>query len=355
MMADKETVLITGATGFVGGWLAETLHLTNSAHVRAGVRSWATAARLGRFPLDIVRCDVLNRDEIARAVSGATAVVHCAIGSPEVIVEGTRNVLEAAHAQGIRRFVHLSTAEVYGNVSGQIEESAPFQYTGAAYGDAKIEAEKLGWAYHEKGLPLVVIRPPIVYGPFGKDFSVAMARKLKSGNWGIFEGYGEGLCNLIYVSDLVAGVRLALRNESAIGEAFNLSGPETITWNDYFRRFNAALGLPELTVKPPSNSRLRAAIAEPVRASAKFALKQFEEPLKKAYQRSEKARYVMQRFERYMKTTPRLAELGLYNRNALYPSTKAQTRLGYRPRIGIDTGLNLTAAWIHHLGLLDDA
>ncbi len=353
-MTNKETILVTGATGFIGGWLAETLYLSDSVHVRAGIRSWSNAARLGRFPLDIVRCDVLNQADIARAMSGVTAVIHCAIGSQDVIVRGTRNVLEAAHRQGVKRVVHLSTAEVYGNVSGPIDETCPYQYTGAAYGDSKIEAEKVCWEYHEKGLPLVVIRPPIVYGPFGRDFSVALARKLKSGKWGVFEEYGEGLCNLIYVSDLVAGIRLAVRREGAVGEAFNLSGPETITWNQYFRKFNAALGLPELTVKNPAGSQLRAAITEPIRASAKFILQRFEGSLKKAYQGSGKARYVMQRFERYMKTTPRLAELRLYNRDALYLSTKAQDVLGYRPRTDVDTGLKLTVGWINHLGLVDD-
>ena len=353
-MTDKETVLITGATGFVGGWLAETLYLNDFAHVRAGIRNWSNAARLARFPIDIVRCDVLNQEEIMQAMAGVSCVVHCAIGSREVIVQGTNNMLEAAARLGVRRFIHLSTAEVYGPVSGPVDETFQFQYTGGVYGDSKIDAEKLCWKYYEKGLPIVVLRPPIVYGPFGKDFSVRIAHRLKSGNWGIFEGYGEGLCNLIYVSDLVSGIILAVYNERAVGEAFNLNGPETTTWNQYFQEFNEVLGLPQLKRIEAADSRVQATIMEPVRSSAKLILKQFGKPLRKMYLRSREARYAMQHFERYMKTTPRMAELSLYNRNTLYLSTKAQHVLGYRPGIDVNTGLQLTACWINHLGLLEE-
>jgi nucleoside-diphosphate-sugar epimerase len=352
-MIDKEKILITGATGFVGGWLAETLYLSDFAYVRAGIRNWSNAARLARFPIEIVRCDVLDQEEIVRAMDGVSCVIHCAIGSREVIVQGTNNMLEAALRSRVRRFIHLSTAEVYGPVSGQVDESFPFQYTGGGYGDAKIEAEKLCWKYYEKGLPLVVLRPPIVYGPFGKDFSVKIAHRFKSGNWGIFEGYGEGRCNLIYVSDLVSGIMLAVANDRAVGEAFNLNGPKTITWNQYFQRFNEILGLPPLKRIDPAGSRVQATIMEPIRSSAKLVLKQFGKPIRKMYLRSREARYAMQNFERYMKTTPRLAELSLYNRDALYLSAKAQHILGFRPGIDVDTGLQLTAGWINHLGLLE--
>lgn len=354
-MRSKETVLITGATGFVGGWLAETLYLTDFAEARAGLRSWVNAARLARFPIPLVQCDVLKPEDVSQAVRGVDCIIHCSIGSSEVIVQGTKNMLEAALRQGVRRFIHLSTAEVYGNVTGQIDESYPYQHTNNPYGDAKIEAEKLCWEYAGQGLPLVVLRPPIVYGPFGKDFSTRLAYRLSSGNWGIYEGYGEGLCNLIYVSDLVSGILLALRSNRAVGEAFNLNGPTVVTWNQYFQKFNAVLNLPELKTIKPSGSRFRATLMEPVRSSAKFLLQQLGGPLRKAYQRFAGARYAMQHFEQYIKTTPRLAELSLFNRDAFYSTTKAQQLLGYRPRVELDSGLQLTACWINHLSLLDRA
>jgi nucleoside-diphosphate-sugar epimerase len=351
-MAGKETILITGATGFIGGWLAETLYLSGLAQVRAGIRSWSSAARLARFPVEIVRCNVMDREQIAQAMAEATSVVHCAIGSRDVIIQGTENMLDVSLKSGIRRFVHMSTAEVYGDVKGEIDETAPYQYTGSEYGDSKIEAEKLCWEYYKNGLPVTVLRPSIVYGPFSKDWTLRLARRLQSGNWGIFEGYGEGTCNLVYVADVVSAILLALRHERAVGEAFNLNGCEIITWNQYFKRLGAALGLPELRVISPADSRLRAAILEPAKAWAQFLLDHFGSPLQRMYERFREAKAAMRLAEGSIKTTATRADLNLYSRNAVYLTAKAQKVLGYNPRFNVDAGLRMSVRWLEHLGLV---
>ena len=205
-MAIKDTILVTGAGGFIGGSLVEAIYLSEFANVRAGVRRWSSAARVARFPIDIVLCDIMQPNQVAKAMEGVKAVVHCAYNdSREVIVQGTQNMLEAAQRSGVKRFVYLSTAEVYGtDVSGQIDEMFPYQYTGREYTDSKIEAEKLCWEFYGKGLPLTILRPSIVYGPFSKSWLVRMAQRLLSGKWGMFENYGDGNCNLVYVDDLVS-------------------------------------------------------------------------------------------------------------------------------------------------------
>jgi len=348
----KETILVTGASGFIGGWLAETLHLSGSVTVRAGIRNWSRAARLARFPIEFVLCDVMDSAQIAAAINGVTCVVHCAKGTEESTIEGTKNMLDAALKFGIKRFVHLSTAEIYGNPSGEIDETFPFQYTGNPYGDSKIEAEKLCWDYYKKGVPVSVIRPSIVYGPFSETWTVRFAQNLLSGNWGIFKGYGEGICNLVYISDLVSGIMLAARHESAIGEAFNMNGPEMVTWNQYFQRFNSALGLRDLRVFQPGSAKLRTMIMEPVRFSAKFVQAHFQGPLKSISQRFMPARKLMKSAEKTIKTTPRITELSLFNRDAVYLPTKAQQMLGYQPRFDLNKGLEMSVRWLTYVGLL---
>jgi nucleoside-diphosphate-sugar epimerase len=295
----------------------------------------------------------MDKTQITKAMNGVTCVIHCATGTKEIIIQGTKNMLNVAQRLGVERFVHLSTAEVYGSQSGKIDESFPYQYTESPYGDSKIEAEKLCWKHYEKGLPVTVIRPSIVYGPFSKDWTVRLAQSLQSGNWGIFKGIGEGVCNLIYISDLVSGILLAANHEDAVGEAFNMVGPELISWNQYFQRFNAALAFPELQVINPSCTRLSTNIKEPIRAFAKFVLAHFADPLKKISQKFRFAREVMRSFEETMRTSPRLSGLSLYNRDALYLTTKAQNILGFRPRFDVETGLGLTVRWLNHLGLVD--
>jgi nucleoside-diphosphate-sugar epimerase len=351
-MLTNDTFLISGAGGFIGGWLAETLSLTGEANVRAGIRQWSSAARLARFPMDFVFFDVMDKDQIAPAMEGVTHVIHCASGSGDVIIEGTRNMLDVALSSDVERFIHISTTEVYGNVSGDIDETTPCQYTGHEYGDSKIEAEKLCAEFYAKGLPVNIIRPPIVYGPFSHDWTILIAKKLQSGNWGLFENFGEGYCNLIYIADLVDGILLALQNRQVAGETFNLNGPEIVTWNEYFRRFNEFLGFPELSFIKSSGSRLRASLVKPIKSSAKFVLNHLEDPLRRIYERSREARMAMQYVERSIKTTPTSEQLALYNRKARYISLKAQELLSYDPKFDVNTGLDLSVRWLHHLGLV---
>ncbi len=352
-MTEKETILITGAGGFIGGWIAETLSLNKLANVRAGIRSWSGAARLARFPMEIVICDILDKERINQAMKGVTSVIHCAVGARDVIVDGTGNMLEAALNHRVRRFIHISTCEVYGHVSGQINEMSPYQYTGNSYGDAKIDAEKLCWNYKEKGLPITILRPPIVYGPFSGDWTMRLARKLQSGNWGTFKEYGDGICNLIYIGDLVSGILLAVNQESAVGEAFNLNGQEIITWNNYFTRFNAALKLPDLVTMNSTGARFRTTLMKPMISGAKFALAHMRAPLREISQRFRLARLAMQSAESKLTTSPRASDIELFSRKAIYQTTKAQELLGYKSSIDLDKGLTLSILWLDYLGLLN--
>jgi len=245
----------------------------------------------------------------------------------------------------------LSTAEIYGNASGEINETCPLSDSPSPYGRAKIEAEKICRAYGLKGLPISVIRPSIVYGPFSKDWTVRLAERLRSGDWGKFQGIGQGICNLIYISDLVSGILLAAHAKAAIGEAFNMVGPDLLTWNEYFLRFNAALGLPELKVIPQQKARLRARLVSPLRAYAKFAKARFEKPLRNIAQKYRPAKTIMKSLETKMKLAARMTDFSLYSRNAMYRSTKAENLLGFKPKFDLAAGLKLTAAWLDLHGL----
>jgi nucleoside-diphosphate-sugar epimerase len=350
-MDSKAKYLVTGASGFIGGWLVETLFLQGTVAIKAGIRNWSSAARLGRFPLNIVLCNILDEAQIANAIRDVDIVIHCASGSEEGIVQGTRNMLDAAYRSGVKRFIHLSSAEIYGDESGTIDESFPYLESGSPYGKAKIEAEKTCWSFFRKGLPLTIIRPSIVYGPFSKDWTIRLAERLQSGDWGVFQGIGDGICNLIYISDLVSGIVLAVHKKEAAGEAFNLVGPDLMTWNQYFQKFNAALGLPEINSIPRQKARLRAGLMRPFRSSAKLAKAHFEIPLKKFAQKYRPAKGLMKSIETKLKLAASPVEFSLYMRNATYISTKAKELLGFQPKFDIDTGLKLTAAWLELNGL----
>lgn len=349
-MPPRNLTLVTGAGGFIGGWVAETLYLKHE-RVRAGIHSWSGAARPARFQMDIVPCNIMSPAELDEAMQDVTCVIHCAKGADESIAQSTRNVLEAAYKHGVERFVHVSTTAVFGEQSGSLDENFPCQNMRDSYADNKILAEDACWEYHKKGLPVVILRPPIVYGPFSKTFTVNLAYKLLAGNWGIFKDAADGICNLIYATDLVDGILLASQSENAIGEIFILNGTELPTWNQYFERFNDALGLPPLKVYENQDFDFKIKLMEPIRDMAMFARSHFEWLIKLMAAKQRQARRAMKFVETRMKTMPRVHDLKLYGRNVYYLDSKAHEMLGYRPSVSLDEGLRMSVQWLEQIGM----
>lgn len=349
----ERTVLVTGGGGFIGGRVVEVVHSLGFGHVRAGLRRWASGARVGRFPVELVQCDVRDPGQVKEALRGVTHVVHCAVAAdPQTTVEGTRTILEAALGASVERVVHLSTIDVYGTPEGEVTEAHPLKLTGRAYGDAKVKAEQAAQALAKRGLPLTILRPTLVHGPFSATWTIAYTQRLQARPWLVPEAAAQGTCNLLYVDDLVGSILAALQADTAPGEAFNVNGPERPTWNDYFHGLNHALGLPPVVAGSPARSQLMAQAMRPVRSSAKLMLKYLGPQIMAAYSRSELARRVMKAAESRIRNTPVPDEYSVLGRRVSYSSEKAERILGYRPRFPMAEALPLTAAWLRTNGFV---
>jgi nucleoside-diphosphate-sugar epimerase len=344
-------VLVTGSGGFIGGRIVELLS-DSGIEVRAGVRRWSSGARIGRRPVEIVACDILDAAQMDDACRDVDAIVHCAVGDHRATVDGTRGVLEAAVRNDIGRVVHISTVDVYGSAEGEFDEKSPHMITGRAYGDSKIEAERVCAEFSERGLPIVILRPTIVYGPFSESWTVEFAQRLRTGNWLLPAEDCQGACNLVYVDDVVAAVELALRSDAAVGGAFNVNGPDRVTWQDYFQALNDALLLPPLRPASRSRARLSTAVMTPVRNGAKFLLKHFSPVVMGMYQKYAPVRAVMKMAEAAIRQTPTGGEFVMYSRNVRFPAEHAREVLGYAPAFDLHSGVEMSAAWLHHTGIV---
>jgi len=355
-MDGERRILVTGAGGFIGGRVAESIFLSRFGVARAGIRRWSSAARLCRFPIEIALCDLSEPSQLESAVGGMTAVVHCAYSDDrESIVEGTRRLLEASLRSRVGRFVFLSTAEVYGpDARGPVDETHPRRTSGRVYSDAKIEAEALCLEFGRRGLPVSILRPSLVYGPLGQSWTVRVASRLKSGSWGTFDQYGGGCCNLVYVDDLVRAVFACIESERAAGEAFNVNGPDRITWNEYFERFNACLGLPPLARISVRNSWFKSMLRDRAQAVARAAVKRCRGVVSRVNRRGGLGSRLIGHVKRSLHTTPSRRELcTLYNRQAVYTTTKIESLLNFQPRFDLEEGLRLSTLWLAHHGLVD--
>jgi nucleoside-diphosphate-sugar epimerase len=351
-MADR--ILVTGAGGFIGARLVEVLHCAGGWQVVAGVRRWSTAARVARFGVELAQCDIRNPEQVARALSGVTHVVHCAVTGEDrgTIVEGTRVLMEGALRAGVKKVVHLSTVDVYGRPEGEVREDRPYALTGRIYGDSKIEAEQAVLGIAARGLPVTLLRPTLVHGPFGATFTIAYAQRLQARPWLVPQAAAQGTCNLVYVDDLVGAIVAALHTRTAPGDAFNINGPEHPTWDEYFQALNRALELPPLVYAQAEKARLTQKVMEPVRYAAKATLKRFKPQIMALYQRSELARSLMKAAEARVRNTPNANELEALGRRVAFSSTKAERLLGYRPRFPMSEALPLTAAWLRASGFV---
>src|SRR5262249_33589197 len=172
--AKRPSVLITGASGFIGCRLSEWLHEGGDWRVKALIRTPGRAVRLARMPIDFAIGDLNSPKDLAAALEGCEAVVHAGIGTSwrpserrTTNVQGTKNLVDAALRAGVKRFVHISTIALYGDqVTGTITEETPARpKKGWDYAESKLAAEQVVLEAAAKGLPAVVLRVAVVYGP----------------------------------------------------------------------------------------------------------------------------------------------------------------------------------------------
>jgi len=236
------TVFVTGATGFIGGRVCERLVQGGARRVRALVHNMHRAARIARLPIELCPGNLLETDSLREALADSTIVVHCGLGNARGIVRGTQNLLSVCCNGRVKRFVHMSTAAVYGlsPPPGCETEDAPLRLTGDGYCDNKRRAERAVLQSGERGLPVVILRPSIVYGPYSA-WSTRLITDLREHRVALIDG-GKGACNTTYVDNLVDAVFASIENDQAIGNTFFITDGEAITWGDFIGAHIAMLG-----------------------------------------------------------------------------------------------------------------
>jgi nucleoside-diphosphate-sugar epimerase len=346
------SILVTGAGGFVGGWVIEALYLSGTTNVRAGVGRWASSARIARFPVDIRLCNIMDPQSLDAAMEGVDVVIHCAhsrTDSRGSIIEGTKNVLDRAVANGVKKVVHMSSAAVYGRATGIVtEDTAPVFPN--PYGKSKIVAEEICREMAGDKLTVAVLRPTLVYGPFSDLWTTPYIARVLSGRWHRLGAAGEGKANLIYVGDLVRfAMHLANRNLPAYS-VYNANGPDTPTFNEYFERLSRALGreLPQATIE---SLGLQVAIRRPIRAVGKYMLKNHRGLILEAANRSFFLKDLMKRMEDDLRFRPNDDEILLYGMDVTYMSGRAK-EIGFESRMSLDEGLYASVDWARFAGLI---
>jgi nucleoside-diphosphate-sugar epimerase len=235
---ERAPVLVTGATGFIGSHLIEELSARGFDEVTALVRGPRNCANIARFPIQMQTTDLLDGDAVRQAVRGKRYVFHLAYGRDgerrrDTTVQGTRNVVNAAIAEGCEAVVVVSTAYVFGWPASTVDESAPYQPTGGEYGKSKAEMERwcLRMARTSGRTRIVVLNPSCVYGPRGATYSELPVTLARAGGFCWVDG-GTGMANYTFVSNVIDAMLLGAVNPNAHGERFIINDGTT-TWRSF--------------------------------------------------------------------------------------------------------------------------
>lgn len=315
-------IIVTGATGFVGGALIRAL-VARGDDVAALARATADRTPLAGLPLTWITADVTQPATLAGQFSGADAIIHAAgmlgqAGVPQTAYmalnrDGTRHVLAEAERAGIGRVLHISSPGVLGPIAGPpATEEAPLSPSNP-YERSKAAAERVALQFAAGGLPVVIVRPEFIYGP-GDLHVLGLFRAVQRGIFFYIDG-GRALCHPTFIDDAVAGTLLAL-DHGAAGEIYHVCGPTAVTFRQLGESIAHALGVrrPWLNL-PRAVADGGAAVLEQIGRVAHFA--------------------------------PPLSRAGVefFSDTRHFSSAKAQQTLGYRPQTDLPTGLARTVAW----------
>jgi nucleoside-diphosphate-sugar epimerase len=299
--------------------------------VRALVRPGSDVSSLAGQDIELCSGQLVSASDVRRAMQGIGVVYHIAAAYREakhpdsyyfdVNVGGTKNILEAARAEGVHRVVHCSTAGVHGEVTTiPADECAPLS-PGDVYQDSKLEGERMALAEFGRGLPGVVFRPVGIYGPGDTRF-LKLFRTIDSGRFRMF-GSGEVLYHLTYIDDLVDGIILCGEVPEALGQVFLLAGPGYTTLNELVALVAEALDRPAPRGRLPLWPLLMAATL----CEAACRPLGIDPPLHRR-------------------------RCDFFVKDRAFTSARARDALGYEPKVDLAAGLRRTADWYRATDLL---
>jgi nucleoside-diphosphate-sugar epimerase len=253
--------LITGATGFVGGHIAEAF-VQRGWPVSAIVRSSSDTAFLEKLNVKLHKGEMNDARFVAGALADVDVVVHTAakVGDWGPVedyraanVEQLRVLLDACKGLALSRFIHVSSLGVYEGRHhyGSDESVPPPRQHADGYTQSKVESEQLALKYHhDLGVPVVVLRPGFVYGPRDRTVLPRIIENLRQ-HQVRYPGGGQAAMNTIFVRNFVQAVFLALDNPNAVGQVYNLTDGEFVSKRRFIETICDALGLDKPTGKPP--------------------------------------------------------------------------------------------------------
>jgi nucleoside-diphosphate-sugar epimerase len=325
-------ILVTGGTGFTGSHLVKRLLNKGNEVIVLDSQKGLFYNELAEKGAKIIISSVTDKKLVESIVTGCEVVYHLAaafrkINLPKKVywdinVEGTRNIIDAAFKNSVRKFVYCSTQGVHGDIKNPPgDESTPiapvdyYQYT-------KYEGEKVVHEFIEKGMDATIIRPMAIYGPGDPGRFLLIYRMVKTGRFLMF-GNGNTFYHPLYIDNLIDAFELSVEKSQSRGETYLIGDERYYTIEELVLKVGESMGVKVKIYHLPFFPIWIAAlicegICMPLRISPPI-------------------------FRR---------RIDWYRQVRAFSIEKAKRELGYIPKVGIEEGLASTAKWYKDNGYI---
>ncbi|HLP88963.1 MAG TPA: NAD-dependent epimerase/dehydratase family protein [Nostocaceae cyanobacterium] len=324
MNLNQKTLLITGIEEFIGLRAAE-LAIAQGMKVKGLQTTQSKHQEIQNLGIELITGSITDPKIAQQACQGVDIVFHTAQLAEEagdikqfreINVNGTVNIAQAAKKGGVKSFIHLSNALVYGfNYPNLVTELGSLNSDNNPYCQTKIEAETEILKFNSPpDFGVIILRAGDVYGPGCLPWVVRPIQMMRQKLFA-YANDGQGIINHLYVDNLINAVFLVIE-KAPYGEIFNLTDGQETTWKEYFLRLAAMEGLPAPMSLPKEEMKLF-------------------------------LRVRMQGQKLFRKKADILPEsVDFMSRPYAYSITKAQNVLNYKPKIDLEEGLKLTNTWL---------
>lgn len=230
-------ILITGAAGFVGSRLVEILKEQHNAEVNILIRNISSAARISRYKLNYFQGNICDETVMDVAMKDCDTVVHCAhdFSSDEINLQAADLIANLCIKHKIKRLVYISTSAVHFCESDKFIDENSTKNLSWSYSVNKLQVEEKLLEHNlSQQLPVIILRPSIIYGPFAGVWTNGFVKDMLESRV-VLPFNGKRICNAVYIDDVVQAIIKAIQApQEKTGQAYLVSGSDRVTWHDFF-------------------------------------------------------------------------------------------------------------------------
>lgn len=357
---EGKTVFVTGGTGFIGSHLVEQLVIHEKAKVKVLVHNWGKAAYVSRFDVEFIQADILDEDAMTQAMAGCDYVFHFAIvGGVDTNVKATESILGAAKRSGVKHIVQMSSVVVHGEtVPSDLTADSPLVPYDDTYASSKLQSEKRFWELlDEYGLHGSIVRPTYVWGPYSMWYTLYQVEQMRKGEFAWVD-HGNGICNAVYVKNVVDLCLACCINPKADHQAFIATDDEELNWREFFDHYINVIGMspeqfPSIPLKDGFDRKWRKAAKASLTKHMDSLMDKYmalapTAPKRALWQYKAPRKVLRLTLKQIMKKLPEMpaTAMAIYSQYTKIDVSKNRDVLGFTPRYSVVQGMKETCEWL---------